>query len=151
MLLVQCVQSVLRCKRLVASGFLHSWWHSRAVLPLTKGNKQTETLTNVTCSDKRVTKCRSGHSDWVIDTDRKCSQRALNNVTKVPRRCVMPKWSYVLLKYCKVVVMRTFRENGAERIYTALVEVDFCSLKCVLKSFIGQMTINGLWSVRIMW
>ena len=29
-------------------------------------------------------------------------------------------------------------ENGAERIYTALVKVGFLPLKCVLKSFIGR-------------
>ena len=28
-----------------------------------------------------------------------------------------------------------FRENGAERIYAALVKVDFANWKCVLKSF----------------
>ena len=39
-----------------------------------------------------------------------------------------------------------FRESGAERIYTALVKVDFSHLKCVLKSCIGQ---HGLWAVRI--
>ena len=31
-----------------------------------------------------------------------------------------------------------FRESGAERIYTALVKLDFSNLKCVLKSCIGQ-------------
>ena len=29
-------------------------------------------------------------------------------------------------------------ENGAERIYTALVKVNFCNLKCVLKSCMDQ-------------
>ena len=33
----------------------------------------------------------------------------------------------------KVVVEWTFGENGAERIYTAIVKVGFCHLKCVLK------------------
>ena len=31
-----------------------------------------------------------------------------------------------------------FRENGAERIYTASIKVSFCNLKCVLKAYIGQ-------------
>ena len=39
------------------------------------------------------------------------------------------------LSYSKVVVEWPFRENGAERIYTALVEVGFSNLKCVFKSF----------------
>ena len=34
----------------------------------------------------------------------------------------------------KGVVEWPFRENGAERIYTAFVKVNFRSLKCVLKS-----------------
>ena len=38
------------------------------------------------------------------------------------------------------------RENGAERIYTAIVKVGFCHVKCVLKSCIGR---NGRWAVRI--
>ena len=42
----------------------------------------------------------------------------------------------------KVVVVPPFRENGAERVYTALVKVDLFNLICVLKScIIGQ---NGL-------
>ena len=39
-----------------------------------------------------------------------------------------------------------FWSNGAERSYAALVKVEFCNLKCVLKSFIVQ---NGLLAVRI--
>ena len=45
------------------------------------------------------------------------------------------------LKIRGLVVERTFRANGAERIDTALVQVGFCHLKCVLKSFISG---NGL-------
>ena len=43
-----------------------------------------------------------------------------------------------MASYGNVVVERPFRENGADRIYTAVVKVDFCNLKCVLKSLIGQ-------------
>ena len=46
------------------------------------------------------------------------------------------------------IVEWPFPENGAERVYTALVIVDFyfCDLKCVLKLVIGQ---NGLWAENI--
>ena len=47
----------------------------------------------------------------------------------------------------KVVVERPFRENGADRIYNGSAEVDFCPLKCALKSC---MSHNGLRLVRIM-
>ena len=33
---------------------------------------------------------------------------------------------------------RPFRENGADRIGTALITVGLCSLKCVFKSCIGH-------------
>ena len=46
----------------------------------------------------------------------------------------------------RVVAERAFRENGAERVYTAIVKVGFCHLKCVLKSLISR---NGQSAVRV--
>ena len=36
-----------------------------------------------------------------------------------------------IVKFHLMVVEWSFRENGAERIYTALVQVGFCDLKCL--------------------
>ena len=38
----------------------------------------------------------------------------------------------------KVVVEWSFRKNGAEVTFTALVKLDLCHLKRVLKSYIGR-------------
>ena len=49
--------------------------------------------------------------------------------------------SEVLASKSKVVATEwTFRETGAEIMYTAIVKesIGFCGLKCVLKSFAGQ-------------
>ena len=97
------------------------------------GHKSTEAIfpcqrQYVTRSDKRVTKGQFGHSE--SDISRKCNQGAL----------IWHKFQNCALGQSEVMVVVEWpcRENGAERIDTALVKVGFCHLKCVLKPRIGQ-------------
>ena len=59
------------------------------------------------------------HIIIVIDTNRKCSQRV--SMTYVSKLCIKRTRS-------KAVVKCPIRENGTERIYTALVKVGLCHL-----------------------
>ena len=92
--------------------------------------------TNVTRSDKRVTKCQFGHPELSIPTESAIKELSFDISFKLHNTKVK-LWP---LK-SNVVVEWPFLENGTKRIYTALVKVGFCHLRCVLKSCIRP---NGL-------
>ena len=101
------------------------WWWLMMVMMMMMMMMMMMVTWFVTRSDIKANKV-SVSSFCVIDTNRKCNERAL--IWYVSKLGMTPKWSYGLLKV-RVVVEWPFWDNGAERIDSALVKVDFCHLK----------------------
>ena len=69
----------------------------------------------MTRSDKRVTKCRFGHSELLIPRERAIKELYFDLGFETVHNA----------KVKAVVARRPFRENEGDRIYNALVRVDF--------------------------